>query len=199
MNHKKLIHYFLKERISKNDRIIDMTCGNGYDTYFLATYAKEVYAIDIQKEAIENTKIRCQEFSNVKYFHMNHNQLNFDETIDGAVYNLGYLPNEDKSIITQKKSTVESLEKIIKKEPKYLSIATYPGHKGGEEEYQAVRAFLDNLNLDYIEIKYAKEKSPVTFLVDFVKPSSSVIHVDELKRLPQEQAWIIIQSILQPS
>lgn len=197
MNHKEIIHYFLKERIKPTDRVLDMTCGNGYDTFFLANLAKEVYAIDIQEKAIRNTKIRCQDFDNVKYFNMDHSTIDFNETIDGALYNLGYLPSANKSIITQTESTLKSLDKLLEKDIKYLSIATYPGHLGGMEEYTAVRRRLDDLGLDYIELQYSSPKSPVSFLVDFVKPSSATIHVDELKHLPRKQAWIKLQSILQ--
>lgn len=199
MNHKELIHYFLKQRISNSHRVVDMTCGNGYDTCFLASYAKEVYAVDIQAQAIENTKIRCQDKSNVKYFNMDHSDINFHERIDGAVYNLGYLPSTDKLIITQKESTLKSLNKIISKKPKYLTIAAYPGHHGGAEEYIAVREYLNDLELEFIEIRYTSENSPVSFLVDFVEPSSTIIHVDELKHLPQKMAWKIIRSTLQSS
>lgn len=196
MNHKEIIHCFLSQRIKKTDRVIDMTCGNGHDTLFLANRAREVIAVDIQVQAIENTKIRCNSKSNVKYFHMNHSAIDFKETIDGAVYNLGYLPKSDQTVITKTQSTLDSLKIIIKKEPKYLSIASYPGHPGGKEEYLALRAFLDTQAIEYIEIRYSSKNSPVSFLVDFVKPSSSLILVDELRHLPRIQAWTKVQSIL---
>ena len=39
----------------KYDVAIDATCGNGYDSLFLANYYKKVIAIDIQPLAIKRT------------------------------------------------------------------------------------------------------------------------------------------------
>ena len=196
MNHKEIVHFFLKSRIHKSARILDMTCGNGHDTLFLGQLAKEVYAIDIQKDAIESAKKRCSNLSNVKYYHMDHSKINFDETIDGAVYNLGYLPSGDKSIITSVDTTLHSLDLLMNKKIKYLSIATYPGHDGGLEESNAVKHYLDQNLIKYIELTYEKPGSPVTFLIDFVNPLSSTIIIDDLRNLSAEQAWKKIQSIL---
>jgi len=55
---KSILDYFKKLcllYITKNDYVIDMTIGNGYDTLFLCNNAKFVFGFDIQKEAINNT------------------------------------------------------------------------------------------------------------------------------------------------
>ena len=51
--------FFISQRVLPGDMVIDATCGNGNDTLFLSDAVGEnglVFAIDIQKQAIENTK-----------------------------------------------------------------------------------------------------------------------------------------------
>ena len=48
-------HKLLQEVVDNNSVTVDMTCGNGFDTLFLAEISKKVYAFDIQDAAIENT------------------------------------------------------------------------------------------------------------------------------------------------
>ena len=61
----KTAHRYWKEWIIPGDIVIDATCGNGNDTLFLANCALTstsgtVYAIDIQSEAIANTRARIE-------------------------------------------------------------------------------------------------------------------------------------------
>lgn len=51
--------------IKPGDIVIDATCGNGNDTLMLARLAKKVFAFDVQKKAIDNTK-KLLEKNNVK-------------------------------------------------------------------------------------------------------------------------------------
>ncbi|CAM3658620.1 class I SAM-dependent methyltransferase [Erysipelothrix urinaevulpis] len=197
MNHKTISHAFLESRLNSTSSAVDMTCGNGHDTEFLATICRDVLAIDIQKEAIKNTQQRCQVFKNIEYLHMDHSQVSFKKRYDAYMYNLGYLPHSDKTIITHASTTLTSLKKIIANKPKYLSIACYRGHEGGNDEYQAIIDFLDALEIQYITLAYQRSMSPITLLIDFVNPSSSTILVDELRHLPQTQAHSILKSKLQ--
>lgn len=197
MNHKEIVHWFLKEKLDTSDCVIDMTCGNGYDTLFLSNNVRKVIAVDIQEKAIKSTKKRCAKKDNIIYIHKDHSKLNISDTLDGAVYNLGYLPNSNKDLTTLTPSTINSLNYLIKKEIKYLSIATYPGHPEGKEEYDALIDYFNNHKIKFHKVIYKTKNSPVTFLVDFVSPSSSVIHVDELRGLPRKLALKEVQSNLQ--
>ena len=52
-------HQLLKEVVEPGDFVIDATMGNGHDTAFLAELvgpSGEVFAFDIQKEALINTE-----------------------------------------------------------------------------------------------------------------------------------------------
>ncbi|MCF7923891.1 MAG: class I SAM-dependent methyltransferase [Candidatus Izimaplasma sp.] len=100
----------------KIDNAVDMTCGNGKDTLFLASISKKVYAFDIQETAIKNTQTLTKNYDNVEFIFDNH--INIDKYItdklDVVVYNLGYLPNGNKSITTSASSTLDSLKKVLK-------------------------------------------------------------------------------------
>ena len=57
-------HRFVKEYIAEGDCCVDATAGNGGDTEFLCRCVGrtgKVYAFDIQKTAIEHTKMRLKE------------------------------------------------------------------------------------------------------------------------------------------
>ena len=80
MNNNTFIHKYIEGIVHWDDVVVDMTLGNGNDTYFLAKKAKYVYGFDIQKEAISNSKKRCQNLNNISYILDNH--LNFDQYIN---------------------------------------------------------------------------------------------------------------------
>ena len=48
----EMAHQFLAEVITKEDVVVDATMGNGHDTAFLAQLAGQVYAFDIQEQAL---------------------------------------------------------------------------------------------------------------------------------------------------
>ena len=55
---------FLNQANIKSDSVLaDFTMGNGHDTLYLCGLVPQgtVYAFDIQKEAVENTKARLDE------------------------------------------------------------------------------------------------------------------------------------------
>jgi len=57
----EMAHDFLREVITDQDTVVDATMGNGHDTLFLAKLAKEVYAFDIQEQALVQTQKRLEE------------------------------------------------------------------------------------------------------------------------------------------
>ncbi|MEG0327638.1 MAG: class I SAM-dependent methyltransferase [Erysipelothrix sp.] len=168
MNHKEQYHQWIRKFITSHSTVIDMTCGNGYDTLFIAPLAGKVVAIDIQKNAIESTKIRTQNYNNIEYINSDHSQVDYKKyaPIEGALYNLGYLPGSDKAIVTEASSTVESLRKIIPHIQSFIVISCYRGHPGGNEEYLAVEEYISSLNAKVTVLDYPTPLSPVTFCID---------------------------------
>lgn len=143
-------HKLLQEVVDSNSVTVDMTCGNGFDTLFLAEISKKVYAFDIQDAAIENTLKKVRDFNNCEVIKDSHdNILNYiDEPVKGAIYNLGYLPTGDKSITTTSDVTISSLKKILQllDIKGRIIVVCYPGCSSGLDESIKLGEFLSSFD-----------------------------------------------------
>ena len=65
-----------------------------------------------------------------------------------VMFNLGYLPGGDKSVITLPESTVSALEASLDllMPGGLITVVIYPGHDGGSEEAGAVERFVAGLD-----------------------------------------------------
>jgi methylase of polypeptide subunit release factors len=151
-------HSLWKTHLKKGDLALDTTCGNGHDTLFLAKLVADgskVTAIDIQKQAIIQAKKKTKEegFDNVCFYHQSHTLLP-KGPFKLICYNLGYLPNSDKSILTKAKTTIASLKCALEvlDDQGLISILCYQGHLEGKKEVRAV-------------VRFAKELSSETYQV----------------------------------
>ena len=145
-----MAHDFLAQVITQEDIVVDATMGNGHDTLFLAKLAKQVYAFDIQEQALEKTSQRLQEagLTNAELILQGHETVDqFVREVKAAIFNLGYLPSADKSIITQPQTTLEALDKLCHMLVKggRIAIMIYYGHEGGDIERDAVMDFVSQL------------------------------------------------------
>lgn len=148
---KSLMNLHVKE----NSIVLDATMGNGNDTQILASLVSnegKVYAFDIQDTAIIKTRQKLEDqdlLNNVELIKDSHENIDvyINENIDFAIYNLGYLPSGDHSIITRPDSTICSLKKCIEKLNKQgvIVLSIYYGHEGGMDEKNAVIEFLSSL------------------------------------------------------
>lgn len=168
MNIISKTHQWILEHLQRDAFVIDMTCGNGHDTKFLAKHCQSVIAVDIQKQAIDITKNRVKSFNNVQFIHQDHQNLPIKTLvpIHGVIYNLGYLPHGDKSIITQKESTIASLNSVLPYVQDFIVITCYPGHVGGDIESVAVKNWIDCQNLTYTMFKYETNNSPIAYCIE---------------------------------
>ena len=146
----EMAHDFLAQVITQEDIVVDATMGNGHDTLFLAKLVKQVYAFDIQEQALEKTSQRLQEagLTNVELLLQGHETVDqFVREVKAAIFNLGYLPSADKSIITQPQTTIEALDKLCHMLVKggRIAIMIYYGHEGGDIEKDAVMDFVSQL------------------------------------------------------
>lgn len=146
----QMAHAFLEEVVTDEDIVVDATMGNGHDTLFLGRLAKKVYAFDIQEQAIEQTTKRLAEakLDNVELFLTGHENVDqYVESIKAAIFNLGYLPSADKSVITQPHTTIQALEKLCQRLVigGRIAIMIYYGHEGGDVERDAVLDFVSQL------------------------------------------------------
>ena len=145
-----MAHDFLAQVITKDDIVVDATMGNGHDTLFLAKLATQVFAFDIQEQALEKTRQRIQEagFTNVELILQGHETVDqYVSDVKAAIFNLGYLPSADKSIITQPQTTIEALDKLCQMLVKggRIAIMIYYGHEGGDIERDAVMDYVSQL------------------------------------------------------
>jgi radical SAM protein (TIGR01212 family) len=143
--------------IKENGVYADFTMGNGNDTLYIkrACPSGRLYAFDIQKEAVENTKKRLESENcfdeNVHLIHDSH--ANFKKYIpgqpglDGALFNLGYLPGGDKSITTKTDSTIDCLKNALEmlNFGGVVAVCVYPGHEEGEKEGEKILEFAKSL------------------------------------------------------
>ena len=146
----QMAHAFLEEVVTDEDIVVDATMGNGHDTLFLARLAKKVYAFDIQEQAIEQTTKRLAEakLDNVELLLTGHeNVAQYVESIKAAIFNLGYLPSADKTVITQPHTTIQALEKLCQHlvAGGRIAVMIYYGHAGGDVERDAVLDFVSQL------------------------------------------------------
>ena len=146
----EMAHDFLAQVITKDDVVVDATMGNGHDTLFLAKLAKQVYAFDIQEQALEKTSQRLLEagLTNVELILQGHETVNqFVTEAKAGIFNLGYLPSADKNIITQPQTTIQALEKLCQLLVKggRIAIMIYYGHEGGDIERDAVLDYVSQL------------------------------------------------------
>lgn len=156
-----LSHEFLKEVLTPESIAVDATMGNGHDTAFLAALSKKVYAFDIQEKALEKTAQRLahEGLQNAELILDGHQELAryVREPIRAAIFNLGYLPSADKSIITQGATTLAAIQAILAQLEVggRVSIMVYYGHEGGDQEKDAVLHFVSDLDQrDYAVMLY---------------------------------------------
>ncbi|WP_159582916.1 tRNA (mnm(5)s(2)U34)-methyltransferase [Streptococcus halichoeri] len=143
-------HTFLAEILTKHSQVLDGTMGNGHDTLFLAQRAQKVYAFDIQEAAVARTKDRLEQagLTNVQLILDSHENLDaYVRRLDAAIFNLGYLPSADKSLMTKPDSTIVALKKTLHclVPGGRVAIMVYYGHQGGVEERDAVLDFVATL------------------------------------------------------
>ena len=146
----EMAHQFLAEVITKEDVVVDATMGNGHDTAFLAQLAGQVYAFDIQEQALANTQEKLDKLGlqHVRLILDGHQHVDqYVETLKAAIFNLGYLPKTDKSVVTKADTTLTALDALTNQlvVGGRIAIMIYYGHEGGKEEKDAVIKWTSSL------------------------------------------------------
>ncbi|WP_255612761.1 class I SAM-dependent methyltransferase [Marinilactibacillus sp. Marseille-P9653] len=179
----RFCHQLLSDSISYGDTVIDATVGNGHDTVKLAQLVGKtgkVYGFDIQDSAIEETKKKVLLTGlkdQVELIHDGHEQIkNYigTDAIQAVVFNLGYLPKSDKTIITLPDTTLSAIEQSLDSliPGGLVVIMVYYGHDGGQEEKNAVESYLKTLpQEDYSVLRYGfmNQKNTPPFLIAIEK------------------------------
>jgi hypothetical protein len=177
-------HDLIRDILRPGDIAIDATVGNGHDTAFLAEQvglSGRVYGFDIQQAAVDSTleKFRQSGLSDcLTLMHASHADMSekipFDVhgRIRVVMFNLGYLPGGDKSVITLTGSTLTALSAAgrILAVNGIITLLAYPGHQGGDLETDQVKIWCERLNPDQFSVRtiYStehKESAPRLFVI----------------------------------
>ena len=145
---------------------VDATCGNGHDAAFMLRAAMprlversmsaRLLALDIQEAALANTRLLLDDQGipdamRVDLIQASHASIG-DHCRDGegiavAMFNLGYLPGSDKTVITRKETTIAALEALaaLLVPGGVVCVHAYTGHEGGTEEAEALEVWFASL------------------------------------------------------
>lgn len=144
----QLAHEQIRPHLRPGDRVVDATVGNGHDTLFLAQrvgLTGHVDGFDLQAQALARTRERLtqQRIEHVTLYLEDHARMDefVIEPVQVIMFNLGYLPGGDKSMVTKTPSTLKALEAARTRlaHSGIITVMAYRGHDGGSEEAQAVR------------------------------------------------------------
>lgn len=164
-------HKYFKYILNKDMITVDMTMGNGNDTFFLANHSKYVYAFDIQEEAMINTKKRCKDFDNIEYILDDHQNIKnyVHDKLDVVMFNLGFLPGSDSKLHSTPSSTIKAIEASydLLNDGGYLSLMIYRGHEGGLKEYYEINKLIKDNNYHIIEkyLSYTSLVEPILYII----------------------------------
>ena len=142
--------------VKSNDLVVDATVGNGNDILNLSKYVKEgkLFGFDIQKQAINNTKklLDSNNVKNYKLFNIGHENIlsvlnNYIGKISLIIFNLGYLPGNNKNITTMHKTTIKAISDSLKllNNKGMILIVVYKGHDEGMLEHKKIQEFISSI------------------------------------------------------
>lgn len=174
----------VRRAVARSGVAVDATCGNGYDTLFLARQVAasgRVYGFDVQEEALRATRRRLEEAGlsgRATLFRKGHETMAevLPEDVHGRVqavmFNLGYLPGgPDKTLVTHPETTQAALEaafRLLAPEG-VITVVCYVGHPGGREEAKAAGAWakgLDQARCHVLSYRFLnRENDPPRLLV----------------------------------
>ena len=149
-------HEIIRSQARTGGRYIDATMGNGNDTLMLCELAGEtgeVFAFDIQGQALETTKSLLEKHQITTKYHLildGHERM--DEYVqpgsaDVICFNFGYLPGGDHSIATKADTSLIAIKKGLEllKPGGMMSLCVYSGGDTGFEERDYILNYLREL------------------------------------------------------
>ncbi len=149
-------HHIIGPRLRPGDIVLDATAGNGHDTLFLAERVLpggQVHAFDLQAAAVEATRRTLDAASPaflgsgaVNLIHTGHERLaevlppRHRGRLRAVMFNLGYLPGGDKSLVTRLDTTLAAVTQALDwlAPGGVMTLVLYPGHEGGAQEAAAL-------------------------------------------------------------
>ncbi|PRO65354.1 tRNA (mnm(5)s(2)U34)-methyltransferase [Alkalicoccus urumqiensis] len=178
---------FAGEVIPTGGHVLDATAGNGHDTTFLASCAGPegtVTSMDIQQQALDETKERAPDWVTlVRDSHANAGKYLSGAPLDCVMFNLGYLPGGDKSVVTTPEETLQALRTLLPqlKAGGRIVMVVYHGHPGGENERDALMAFASSLPQKQVQAliyQYINQRGAAPFLVVLERLTTAELKLD---------------------
>lgn len=180
--------YIVKAYISEGDTVADCTMGNGFDTLELAKSvgsSGRVFAFDIQPLALkktvelleENNMPACSAKPEINLILDSHVNLEKHLSklrggISAFVFNLGYMPGENKEITTEFETTLRAVKQALRlvKTNGIVSVTVYRGHEAGALEAKALGKFFSELpaakyHTAFIEMINQTSKAPAIYII----------------------------------
>lgn len=162
-------HRFLADHVKPGSFAVDATAGNGGDTAFLCRLVGEggrVLAMDIQPQAVENTRARllAEGLADIGQVvladHARLGQLVPPESADCIVFNFGWLPGGDHEVFTRKETSVPAVRQALEslRPGGILTLCLYYGRNNGYQERDALLELvrgLDHRRFTVMEVSFS--------------------------------------------
>lgn len=176
----------LEMSIASGDVVVDATLGNGHDTLFLANLVGKngtVYGFDVQEDAIRTSQERLNRHGftdRVTIFHRGHEQLSnlipaeHHGQVKAAIFNLGYLPGSDKSVVTKPETTISAIEQLLEMmlPEGIIILVIYHGHTEGAIERDALLTYcqeIDQKTAHVLMYRFMNQRNNPPFIVAIEK------------------------------
>lgn len=183
INALSVAHHFLKERIRPGQFLIDATAGNGGDSLYLCECLGgegRLLAFDIQKEAVEKTRLRLAEAGYgeisevICHGHEFMREYAEKESVDGIVFNFGWLPGGDHDIFTKKESSIAAIHAGLEllRPGGFMSLCVYYGRNNGYTERDAILDLvkeIDSRKYTVLEIGFPNRRNDPPFPIFIIK------------------------------
>lgn len=157
LNSLGLSHQFMAAHIGEGAFCIDATAGKGRDTLFLCRLVGEsgrVLAMDIQSDAVAQTRSLLEQegvahrAQVVETCHSRIGDYAAPDSVDGIMFNFGWLPGGDHHTFSHADTSVEAVRAALDllKVGGVMTLCIYYGRENGTAERDALLAFLPTID-----------------------------------------------------
>ena len=183
LNALGLSHQFMAAHIRPGDFCIDATAGRGRDALFLCGLVGEsgrVLAMDIQADAVEQTRALLEaegcahRAQVVQDCHSRMGRYADPGTVDGIMFNFGWLPGGDHHTFSHADTSVAAVQAGLDLlcPGGVMTLCIYYGRENGTAERDALLAFLptvDSRRYTVIQGDFANHTGDVPIPVFIIK------------------------------
>ncbi|HYK74506.1 MAG TPA: class I SAM-dependent methyltransferase [Pseudoneobacillus sp.] len=176
----------MEKTVEPGDIVVDATLGNGHDTLFLANLVSEsgkVYGFDIQEQAVSISQARLKEnmvHGRVVLFQKGHEHIKESipdlehGKVKAAIFNLGYLPGSDKSVVTKPDTTISAIEQLLEimSSEGIIVLVIYHGHPEGAIERDKILQYvksLDQKQARVLKYQFLNQQNDPPFIIAIEK------------------------------